>query len=393
MTTPATARFAPVDLSLALVYGPPDLDLAEARPVNGRTFEAAVLRPIDLMPTHGVRFNDEDLAAMAESYDPVGIEAAALNFDHAWDGPAHGWATRVWVADGFLWARFEQLSDEAVAAIESGQWPRRSSELNMKHPATGKPYFRGLALLGAAHPAVYGLPPAKLLSAPRFVLQFDSGDGSPAPLEAPTGGRKEETMSKPATPTPTTPTTPAAPTAAAAAVPETPPATPAAPAAPTPEPQAAALSAQSQELDRLRAENARLAAANETNRRARLEADAQATIARLSDRIPPSATRGGMLAALLVALADQSERLTVRLTAEGGAETTRPAAEALVAVLEALPPIALTASGELAAASTESEPPSDRRTADERKFHARTGLTDERYAELQARYPHAFGAN
>ncbi len=140
------------------------LRLAAGRPA---AFEAPVLRPLDLTSTHGVAIELRHLEQMVATYDPVKIEAAALNFDYAWGGPAHGFAARLWLAGETLWARFEQLSAEAVSAIRSGQWPRRGAALTTRHAATGGWYFTGLALLGNASPAVWGLGPGKLLSADR----------------------------------------------------------------------------------------------------------------------------------------------------------------------------------------------------------------------------------
>lgn len=140
------------------------LRLAAGRPA---AFEAPVLRPIDLTSTHGVSIQLSHLEQMAASYDPARVEAATLNFDYAWGGPAHGLCSRLWLVGSVLWARFDRLSAEAVEALRSGQWPRRGATISTRHAATGGWYFTGLALLGAASPAVWGLGPGKLLSADR----------------------------------------------------------------------------------------------------------------------------------------------------------------------------------------------------------------------------------
>jgi len=140
----------------------------------GHVMERAVLRPIDLNRTHGFVVTTEILRKLADTYDPVGVEVAALNFDHDRSGPGHGWCKRLWLVGEMLWARFEQLSTEAAQAIESGRWPRCSAEIRLSHPATQSPYFTGLAMLGSQSPAVYGLPPATLLSANYRPMRLDA---------------------------------------------------------------------------------------------------------------------------------------------------------------------------------------------------------------------------
>jgi len=100
-------------------------------------------------------YTEADLDEMSASYDP-NVHAASTKFDHIDQGPAGGWlanprrvgkkllvdivgATKA-VADGFL-----------------GEWKNRSIEIYRDFNGTGKPYIRGLALLGAAAPHVKGL--------------------------------------------------------------------------------------------------------------------------------------------------------------------------------------------------------------------------------------------
>ncbi len=171
VATAPHAESAPYARGAVLFAPAVDLPHRFAAAGSARAMECAVLRPIDLTRTHGVKVAAEEIAAMAKAYDPT-FEAGALNFDHAWGGPSHGLASRIWLDGELLWCRMEKLSDEALAGISSGQWPRRSSEFWMEHPQTGSPYWCGLALLGSATPAVPGLPPAVLLSQQRPIYRL-----------------------------------------------------------------------------------------------------------------------------------------------------------------------------------------------------------------------------
>lgn len=139
--------------------------------------EWAVAKPTNLSDSHGIDITVERLMEMASSYNPEGIEAAPINFDHDPGGPAHGWVESLEVREGLLWVRPVELSPDVVAGIRGGRYRRASIELTTKHPETGGWYLNGLAVLGNAKPAIKGLPPLRL-SAPRYVIQL--GDEPPA---------------------------------------------------------------------------------------------------------------------------------------------------------------------------------------------------------------------
>lgn len=390
----------------------PPIDLPFRFQANaGRVLECAVLRPIDLTRTHGVKVTAEDIAAMAQDYDPA-FEAGALNFDHSWGGPAHGLATRIWLDGELLWCRIEQLSQEAVDGIASGKWPRRSSEFWMSHPQTGRPYWCGLALLGAATPAVPGLPPAVLLSQQRPIYRLIStgaavaepgstiSTGSIVAPAAPAASQpgetsKEDTMKKKASAEPTgaeneTPETPA-PETPAPEVEETVSAAPvedveeAAPA------ELAAKPAKPATPATLATERAQLRAEIELNRKERLaakleraEASVDKLFHRLGTRVPPAAVKASR--PLLIALAAQLTPVTVKLSV-AGKEQEVGLYEQLVTVLEALPENRFVGNParsevtpeELAAVSAEAG-----------DVNSRAGITPARRAELAAKYPDTY---
>lgn len=177
----------------------PEFDIVEMSEFG---LEWAVAKPADLTASHGINITAERMAEMAAAYDPVSVEAAPINFDHAFGGPALGWIEALAVRDGLLWVRPVELSQEVVQGIASGRYRRASIELTTKHPETGGWYLNGLAVLGNAKPAIKGLP-ALRLSAPRYVLDLTvSAEAPPAPEpeepqtppEDPGPGHKENEM-------------------------------------------------------------------------------------------------------------------------------------------------------------------------------------------------------
>jgi len=338
-----------------------------------------VLKPIDLRLTHGIEVKLEHLQAMAESYDPALLEAA-LNFDHAWEGPLHGVATEIVLRGQSLWARFAKLSQQAIDAIKSGQWPRRSAEFSLDHPVIGKPYFQGLALLGAVRPAVPGLAPAQLfLSMPVDVVDLseaNAGAGESAPITAPDEGQKENDMGKETQPTPASQTSPATPTTAVTA------ATAAASGV-----TEAQLAEQTQKLaETQRQLETRLAAAEQEQTKARrvvARAEVKAELDALGSRITPAVRRE--LEPLLVELSASPQPVTVELAAADGKVAPVGIRERIFAALKALPENPVLGRAELTGAL-----PGEAAVANLSDAERRAGITPEKAAEIQAKYPDAF---
>jgi hypothetical protein len=132
--------------------------------------EWAIAKPMDLSSSHGVDVTLERLEEMAAAYDPVGIEAAAVNFDHLYEGPAQGWIQSIAVRAGHLWAKPIELSAELIEAVAAGRYRRVSMEFHIDHPVTRGWYFHGLAVLGSMRPAIKGLPPISLSERPAYVF-------------------------------------------------------------------------------------------------------------------------------------------------------------------------------------------------------------------------------
>lgn len=140
-----------------------ELQLNEgAAPAAAPAFwEFPVLYPIDLTETHGAVVTLERLQEITSTYDPK-IEMASLNFDHSWSGPSFGWCEAVELRGKDLWVRYVDIAPEAVEAVRSRNFTRRSAEVIFKHPVTGGWYLTGVALLGQKRPAVPSLPALQL---------------------------------------------------------------------------------------------------------------------------------------------------------------------------------------------------------------------------------------
>jgi hypothetical protein len=103
-----------------------------------------------------VEFAGQDLARLAENYDPV-WQAATLNIDHANSGPALGRVEALRYDGEYLRADLAGVPVELAEQVDAGRYPFRSAEVYRDVDGRG-PYLRALALLGAKSPAVRGLP-------------------------------------------------------------------------------------------------------------------------------------------------------------------------------------------------------------------------------------------
>jgi hypothetical protein len=364
---------------------------------GSRAMERAVLRPIDLTATHGLKVRPKTLADLVASYDPS-VETAMLNFDHQVGGKSHGHCVRLWMEGDLLWSRFERLSPEAVHGVESGEWPRCSSEYLPTHPVLKVPYYIGLALLGAKSPAVTGLGEAKLLERPVYrLITFDSESRTDTAVQAaPATGEEttEESMktkteetpagAEPKTP-PATPTAPAAPAA---------PGTPGTPAAPATSDAAATevaqLSAQVQsEIAKLQGDRATLATQLTAIRLERAEVAADKLLStKLEKRLTPAQARlARPLLVALLALPEGDAQGAVKLASDGGKVVDVPIVDRIVQIFEAGPDHSnlfhRVANGDpkevSAVALTEAE--------------KQAGMTPEEAARLEAKYPNSFLEN
>lgn len=344
----------------------------------------AILKPGRWRACTGtVEVTVEIMRQMAAAYDPAKLDRAAFNFDHAWGGPALGWVSRAFVerldGEDYLWVVPTELAAELVEGLRAKRYERFSAELDPEYQPTGGWYLEGVAVLGAARPAVKGLPKPRLAQ-DRLVIHL-SEDETPAPPAppptAPTPGQEP--------PMPDPNQQPPADGGAPANQPPAPP--PAAPAAADGPALLAAVDAQRQQLA------AATAAAEQATARARrvvAESEVDADLTRLGTRLTPAMCKQGIRQAL-VELKAAATPTTLKLTAAGAAgapvEVERALYDVLLATLAAAPENPALGAGPLAADDDPTAPSArDQRTAEERAVHLRAGLTDERLAELEKKF-------
>lgn len=119
-----------------------------------------------------IEFSDADIAEIAASYNPALAEAPMVVGHPKLDAPAYGWAKSLRVDGGMLYAEPHQVEEQFATLVNTGRFKNRSASIYLRdtpgNPTPGKLYLRHIGFLGAAAPAVKGLPTA----------QFAAGDGA-----------------------------------------------------------------------------------------------------------------------------------------------------------------------------------------------------------------------
>ena len=143
----------------------PDKTPSAKRAPKGEVFQSVpVFRVGDYGPKG--KYSRETLEQIAADYDPAFLEAP-VTVDHASSGPALGW---IWglSRDGDVLMADMDIREEFASVVRDGAFKKRSVEIYRKQDKTGRPYLKALSFLGAAAPAVKGLPD----------LQFSEGADS-----------------------------------------------------------------------------------------------------------------------------------------------------------------------------------------------------------------------
>ncbi|SIR42762.1 hypothetical protein SAMN05880590_1315 [Rhizobium sp. RU35A] len=106
-------------------------------------------------------FSDDDLAAIASSYDPALSHAPIVVGHPKQDDPAYGWVKSVAFRDGRLVVEPEDLESQFADLVRTGRFRQRSAAFfapdHPNNPTPGRYYLRHVGFLGAAAPAVKGL--------------------------------------------------------------------------------------------------------------------------------------------------------------------------------------------------------------------------------------------
>ena len=129
-----------------------------------------VFRPGTFTALNGqvVSYTAEDVAALAESYDPEAAPAPVVVGHPKTDSPAYGWVRRLhWDPQAErLYADIGDIAPEFERAVREGRYKKISISLfppaAPANPRPGKPYLKHVGFLGGAAPAVPGLKPVSL---------------------------------------------------------------------------------------------------------------------------------------------------------------------------------------------------------------------------------------
>jgi hypothetical protein len=110
---------------------------------------------------NGNTWTEDDLQAMADTYDPNHREAT-IGIGHVGvfqsEQPRHGAVASLIHAGGRLYASFKDLSEELIDSVKAGLYADKSCEIiPARWSETKQPYFSGLAFLGRSQPAVPGM--------------------------------------------------------------------------------------------------------------------------------------------------------------------------------------------------------------------------------------------
>ena len=137
---------------------------------RGGTRRIEVFRPGTFRALNGqtVTYTAEDVAALAESYDPETAPAPVVVGHPKTDSPAYGWVRSLhWDAEKErLYADIGDIAPEFEQAVREGRYKKISISLfppaAPANPRPGKPYLKHVGFLGGAAPAVPGLKPVSL---------------------------------------------------------------------------------------------------------------------------------------------------------------------------------------------------------------------------------------
>ncbi len=137
-----------------------------------------VFRPGTFRALNGqeAAYSPDDVAALAESYDPQAAPAPVVVGHPKTDSPAYGWVKRlVWDAEAErLYADIGDIAPEFEQAVKAGRYRRISIALfppsAAANPRPGKPYLKHVGFLGGAAPAVPGLKPVALAGGDEAVV-------------------------------------------------------------------------------------------------------------------------------------------------------------------------------------------------------------------------------
>jgi hypothetical protein len=129
-----------------------------------------------------VAFTEEILKASAAAYDPDKHEAPIVIGHPRVSDPAFGWVERLEYSDGLFSAIPKQVNIAFAEMVSEGAFKKRSARFYTpdapRNPVPGVYYLRDIGFLGAAAPAIKGLPEIEFAESDEDVVcvEFAEGD-------------------------------------------------------------------------------------------------------------------------------------------------------------------------------------------------------------------------
>lgn len=144
----------------------------------------------DLTSSDGraVSFSVADLHAIAKNYEPSRSKAPLVVGHPKLDDPAFGWATSLSVEGDTLMAEVDQVEAQFAQMVNDGRFPNRSASIYLPttpgNPKPGELYLKHIGFLGAAPPAIAGLPAYTFAADDQALcFSFDDTDFSSPTME------------------------------------------------------------------------------------------------------------------------------------------------------------------------------------------------------------------
>jgi hypothetical protein len=125
-------------------------------------------------------FSEADLAATVAAYDPAKHEAPIVVGHPKDNHPAYGWVGKLEFADGALQVDPKEVDPAFAEMVQAGRFKKRSASFYAPdakaNPVPGVYYLRHVGFLGAQPPAVKGLRDVAF-SDDGEVVEFSGGEG------------------------------------------------------------------------------------------------------------------------------------------------------------------------------------------------------------------------
>lgn len=124
-----------------------------------------------------LEFQESDLQAAVNAYDPA-IHEAPIVVGHPKDnGPAYGWVGSLEYDDKGVHALPRQVQEDFQEQVQAGRYKKVSASFYLPdapgNPAPGNLYLRHVGFLGAAPPAIKGLEPVQFSEDEDGVVEFN----------------------------------------------------------------------------------------------------------------------------------------------------------------------------------------------------------------------------